>query len=320
MRLPEVALAAGLIACFTPAGAADYPNRPIRMIVAYSPGGTTDFNARAVGPRLSELLGQPVVVDNRPGAGSLIGTELVANATPDGYTLLMADTTYGIVPAVRAKLPFDVVKDFAPIMQVSRVANCLVVHPSVPVHSVKELVALAKSKPGRLTFGSGGVGTPLHLAGEQLKVAAHIDMTHVAYKGAAPATVALLGGQLTMVFPTLTVGLPHIKAGKLRALAVTTPQRVPALPEVPTFTEAGYPEVNATSWFALVAPAKTPQAVIDTLYGAMQKVMADPDVRRRFEAQHAEVIASSPEAFGKFLAAQIAQWKAVAKAGHIEVQ
>jgi tripartite-type tricarboxylate transporter receptor subunit TctC len=205
-------------------------------------------------------------------------------------------------------------------MQIISVANCLTVHPSVPARSVKELITLAKAKPGQLTFGSGGLGTPLHMGGEQLKVAANVDMTHVGYKGAAPAVVALLGGQLTMVFPTLTVGLPHIKAGKLRALAVTSAKRVPALPDVPTMTEEGYPKVNATSWFGLVAPVGTPDVLVDRLHRDMTKVMAAPDVRARFESQHAELIAGTPEGFRKFLAGEIAQWKAVARAANLKPQ
>jgi len=320
MHFIRLALIAACAAPQAGAAAEGFPARPIRMIVAYAPGGTTDFTARVVGPKLSEVLGQPVVIDNRPGAGSLIGTDIVAKAAPDGHTLLMADTTFGIVPAVRASMPFDVVRDFKPIMQIISVANCLTVHPSVPARSVSELIALAKAKPGQLTFGSGGLGTPLHMAGEQLKVAADVDMTHVGYKGAAPAVVALLGGPLTMVFPRLTVGLPHIRAGKLRALGVTSAKRAPALPDVPTMTEAGYPKVNATSWFGLVAPAGTSNALVERLHRDMVTVMAMPDVRTRFQSQHAEIIASTPQGFRAFLSGEIAQWKAVAKAANIKPQ
>jgi tripartite-type tricarboxylate transporter receptor subunit TctC len=300
--------------------AADYPTRPIRMVVAYSPGGTTDFTARVVATRLGELLGQTIVVDNRPGAGSILGTDLVAKGTPDGYTLLMADTTFGIIPAIYAKLPFNVQKDFATISQIMSVPNALVVYPSVPAHSVRELVELAKAKPGRLTFGSGGVGTPLHMAGEQLKVAAGIDMLHVPHKGAAPAMVSLLGGQITMVFPTLTLAVPQVRSGKVRALAVTSAKRVAALPETPTMREAGYPAVNATSWFGLVAPVRVPQAIRARISAATAKVVAMPEVRARIEAQYGEVIGSSPAEFAKFVAAEIANWTRVAKAGNIKAQ
>jgi tripartite-type tricarboxylate transporter receptor subunit TctC len=319
MRIVNL-VAAGMLLGAQATHAQNYPNRAIRMVVAYAPGGTTDFTARVIGPKLAEALGQQVVIDNRGGAGSLIGTDLVAKAGADGYTLLMADTAFGIVPALYAKLPFDVQKDFAPVMQIISMPNCLVVHPSLPVKSVKELVALARTRPGQLTFGSGGVGTPLHMGGEQLKVAAKIDIVHVPYKGAAPAMSDLVGGQLAMVFPTMTLGVPQIKAGKLRALAVTSARRTKALPEVPTMSEAGFPAVNATSWFGLAAPARTPRAVIDRLHAEMVKIVAMPDVRERFEAQHAEIVGGTPDAMAKFVASEIAQWTTVAKAGNIKAE
>ncbi len=302
------------------AWAADYPTRPIRMVVAYAPGGTTDFTARVTAPKLTELLGQTVVVDNRPGAGSILGSDVVAKGTPDGYTLLMADTAFGIIPAIYDKLPFNMQKDFATISQIMSVPNALVVHPSVSARSVKELVELAKSKPGQLTFGSGGVGTPLHMAGEQLKVAAGVNMLHVPHKGAAPAMVSLLGGEITMVFPTLTLAVPQVKAGKVRALAVTSARRVAIFPDVPTTAEAGYAAVNATSWFGLVAPAKVPKAVLGRINAETAKVVKMSDVRERIEAQHGEVIGSTPADFSKFIAAEIANWTKVAKAGNIRAQ
>ncbi len=300
--------------------AADYPIRPIRMVVAYAPGGTTDFTARVTAPKLTELLGQTVVVDNRPGAGSILGTDVVAKGTPDGYTLLMADTTFGIIPAIYAKLPFNVQKDFATISQIMSVPNALVVHPSVAARNVKELVELAKAKPGQLTFGSGGVGTPLHMAGEQLKVAAGVNMLHVPHKGAAPAMASLLGGQITLVFPTLTLAVPQVKAGKVRALAVTNAKRAAAFPDVPTMGEAGYAAVNATSWFGLVAPAQAPKHILTRISAETSKVVKMPDVRERIEAQHGEVIGSSPSEFAKFVAGEIANWSKVAKAGNIKAE
>ncbi len=306
-----------LVFLSTAAWAADYPVRPIRMVVAYAPGGTTDFTARVIAPKLTDLLGQTVVVDNRPGAGSIIGTELVAKGTPDGYTLLMADTTYGIIPAIYRKLPFNVQKDFATISQIMSVPNALVVHPSVAAKSVRELVALAKAKPGELTYGSGGVGTPLHMAGEQLKLAAGVNLLHVPHKGAAPAMVSLLGGQITMVFPTLTLAVPQVKAGKLRGLAVTSAKRAAAFPDMPTMAEAGFAAVNATSWFGLVAPAQVPKAILDRIGSETAKVVKMPDVRERIEAQHGVVIGSTPGEFAKFVAGEIAGWTRVAKAGNI---
>ena len=300
--------------------AADYPTRPIRMVVAYAPGGTTDFTARVVAPKLTELLGQTVVVDNRPGAGSILGTDLVAKGTPDGYTIMMADTTYGIIPAIYAKLPFDVQKDFATISQIMTVPNALVVHPSVAARSVKELVELARSKPGQLTFGSGGVGTPLHMAGEQLKVAAGINMLHVPHKGAAPAMASLLGGQITLVFPTLTLAVPQVKSGKLRGFAVTSAKRAAAFPDMPTMSEAGYAAVNATSWFGLVAPARAPRPILNRLGAETAKVVKLADVRERIESQHGEVVGSTPTEFAKFVSAEIASWTRVAKAGNIKAE
>jgi tripartite-type tricarboxylate transporter receptor subunit TctC len=295
-----------------------YPTRSVRLVVAYAAGGTTDFTARVVAPKLTEALGQPFVVDNRGGAGSVIGTDIVAKAPPDGYTLLLADTAFGIVPALYSKLAFNVQKDFVPVTQIIGVANVLVVHPSLPVKSMKELIALARDKPGQLTFGSGGVGTPLHMAGEQLKLAAKIDIVHVAYKGAAPAMTELIGGQLSMIFPTMTLGVPHIKAGKLRALAVTSAGRAPALPDTPTTAEAGYANVNATSWFGLVAPAGTPKPVLERLHAEMMKIVKLPDVRERFAVQQAEVVGSTPAEFERFIAREIANWTAVARAGNIK--
>lgn len=297
--------------------AADYPSRPIRLVVAYAPGGTTDFAARVTAPKLGELLGQTVVVDNRPGAGSIIGTDLVAKGAADGYTLLMADTAFGIVPAIYAKLPFNVQKDFVAITQVMSVPNALVVHPAVAARTVKDVVDLAKAKPGQLTFGSGGVGTPLHMAGEQLKVAAGINMLHVPHKGAAPAMTSLLGGQITMVFPTLTLAVPQVRTGKVRALAVTSARRVPGLPDVPTTAEAGYPAVDATSWFGLVAPAQTSKAILGRLNAETAKVLKLADVRERIEAQQGDVVGSTPADFTKFIAAEIGNWTKVAKAGNI---
>lgn len=300
------------------AWAADYPTRPIRMVVAYAPGGTTDFAARVTAPKLGELLGQTVVVDNRPGAGSILGTDLVAKGAPDGYTLLMADTAFGITPAIYDKLPFNAQKDFATISQIMSVGNALVVHPAVAARSVRDVVELAKAKPGQLTYGSGGVGTPLHMAGEQLKVAAGINMLHVPHKGAAPAMASLLGGQITMVFPTLTLAVPQVKSGKLRVLAVTNAKRVASLPDTPTMAEAGYPAVNATSWFGLVAPARVSKAIQGRIAGEVAKVVLMPDVRERIDAQQGEVVGSTPAEFAQFVATEIGNWTKIAKAGNIK--
>ncbi|MGH8634335.1 MAG: tripartite tricarboxylate transporter substrate binding protein [Burkholderiales bacterium] len=295
---------------------AQYPERPIRLIVSYPPGGGTDVTARAIAPRLSELLGRQVLIDNRPGAGSTIGTDLVAKAAPDGYTLHMTDTTFGIIPGLYAKLPFDALRDFQPVTQVTSVPVGMVVHPSLPARSAKELVALARAKPGALNFGSGGVGTPVHMAGELLKLAAKIDIVHIPYKGAGPAFSDLIGGHFHLMFPTLQSAVPHIKSGRLRLIGLTTEKRSSAFPDTPTLGEAGYPGVLATAWFGIQAPKATPQSVVARLHAETIKVLREPTVRQRFETEGADVIGSSPDQFSAFIAIEIAKWtKVVADAG-----
>ncbi|HEV7393577.1 MAG TPA: tripartite tricarboxylate transporter substrate binding protein [Burkholderiales bacterium] len=295
-----------------------FPTKPIRLLVPYAPGGTTDFAARVVGTKLTEMLGQTVVVDNRPGAGSIVGTDAAAKSNADGYTIVMVDTGFSITPALYAKLPFDAVRDFTPITEVIRVSNWLVINPSVPAKSVSDLVALAKAKPGQLTFGSGGVGSPFHMAGEQLKLAAKIDITHVPYKGGGPAISDLIGGQITMAFPTMAVALPLVNGGKLRALAVVAPKRAPVLPDIPTIAEAGVPGVTLSSWYGVLAPAKLPKPLVDKLYGEIMRALEAPDVRKRFSTQSAEVIGSSPAQFRKLIESEITTWRDVAKAGGIK--
>jgi tripartite-type tricarboxylate transporter receptor subunit TctC len=299
---------------------AEYPERPVRLIVSYPPGGGTDVTARAMAPKLSEFLGRQILIDNRPGAGSTIGTDLVAKAVPDGYTLHMTDTTFGIIPGLYAKLPFDAVRDFQPVVQVTSVPVGMVVHPSLPVRSPKELVALAKAKPGALNFGSGGVGTPVHMAGELLKLAARIDIVHIPYKGAGPAFTDLMGGHFHLMFPTLQSAVPHIKSGRLRLIGLTTEKRSSAFPDTPTLGEAGYPGVLATAWFGIQAPKATPQAIVARLHAETIKVLQDPGVRQRFEAEGADVIGSSPEQFSAFIANEIAKWTKVVKDAGIKAE
>jgi tripartite-type tricarboxylate transporter receptor subunit TctC len=306
--------------CVGTALAQSYPDRPIRLVVAFAPGGGTDVAARTITPKLSELLGKQIVVDNRPGAASTLGTDLVAKAPPDGYTLLMSDTTFGIVPALYPKLNYDAERDFAPITQVISVPGVLVVHPSVQATNVRELVALARSHPGQLNFGSGGVGTPVHMAGELLKIAAKVDIVHVPYKGAGPALTDLLGGHFQMMFPTLQSVMPHIKAGRLRALAVTTEKQTPALPGVPTMAEAGVPGVVAVAWFGMHAPRATPQSIVTRLHGDAVKAIEDPTIKNRFAAEGAEVVGSSPRDFAKFVSAEITKWKRVVKDAGIKAE
>lgn len=306
--------------CAAAVFAQSYPERPIRMIVSFPPGGGTDVTARITAPRLTELLGRQIVIDNRPGAGSAIGTELVAKATPDGYTVLMADTTFGIIPGLYPKLPFDALRDFQPVSQYTSVPVGLVVHPSVAAQSVKELVALARAKPRTINFGSGGVGTPVHLAGELLKLSARIDIVHIPYKGAGPAFTDLLGGHLQMMFPTLQSAVPHIKTGKLRLLALATPKRSPVFADTPTIEESGVPGVVAMAWYGLSAPRATPRAVIARLHAESVKALQDPAVRQRFVSDGAEVVASTPEQFATFIADEIAKWTKVVRDAGVKVE
>jgi tripartite-type tricarboxylate transporter receptor subunit TctC len=297
-----------------------YPERPIRLVVAFPPGGSTDVTARLITPKLSELLGKQIIVDNRPGAASTLGTDLVAKASPDGYTLLMSDTTFGIVAALYEKLPYDAERDLAPVSQVISVPAVLVVHPALPVKSVKELIALAKAKPGELNFGSGGVGTPVHMAGELLKLAAHINIVHIPYKGAGPALSDLLGGHFQMMFPTLPSVIPYIQSRKLRALAVTSSKRSAAFPSLPTMAEAGVPGVATVAWFGMHAPAATPRPIIEKLHAETAKALQDPMVKSRFASDGADIIGSLPAEFAKFVSGEIAQWRKVVKQAGIKAE
>jgi len=299
------------------AALAQYPERPIRLIVSYPPGGGTDVTARAIVPRFIELLGRQVVIDNRPGAGSAIGTDLVAKAAPDGYTLLMSDTTFGIIPGLYPKLPFDALKDFQPVTQVSSVPIGLVVNAAVPAKSVKDLLALARAKPGGLNFGSGGVGTPVHMAGELLKLRANLQIVHIPYKGAGPAFIDLLGGQFQMMFPTLQSAVPHINSGRLRLLALTTEKRAAAFGDTPTMEEAGVPGVVAVAWFGIHAPRATPKAIVARLHADAVRVMQDPAIRQRFAVEGADIVAGTPAEFSSFVANEIAKWTKVVKEGGI---
>ena len=306
--------------CVTSFACAAYPDRPIRLIVSYPPGGGTDVTARQIVPMLSERLGKQVVIDNRSGAGSTLGTNLAAKATPDGYTLLMSDTTFGIVPGLYPKLPYDALRDFAPVTQITSVPVALVVHPSVAASSVKELVALARAKPGALNFGSGGVGTPVHMAGELLMVQANIKMLHIPYKGAGPAFADLLGGQFQLMFPTLQSVVPHVKSGRVRLIAMTTEKRSPAFPDVPTVEESGIPGVIAVAWFGIHAPAGTPKAIIARLHDEAVKVVREPSIRERFLADGADPVGSTPDQFHKFVANEIDKWTKVVKASGIKAE
>ena len=291
---------------------AAWPERPITLVVPYTPGGVTDALARNVAKALGERLAQPVVVENRAGGGANIGAALVAQAKADGYTLLMGSAaTHAINASLYKKLSYDHIKDFAPISFVAQVPNVLVVHPSVPANNVKELIAYAKSHPGRLNFGSSGAGGTIHLSGELFKSMAGVQMTHVAYKGSAPAVNDLLGGQTQVMFDSSVV--PHVKAGKLRALGVTSAKRSSALPDVPTIAEAGLPGYEATAWFGILAPAGTPEAVVTKLNAEISAVLRDPAILKWMEGQGFEVAGGSPADFAAHIRKETAKWARVVK-------
>jgi tripartite-type tricarboxylate transporter receptor subunit TctC len=282
-----------------------FPSRPIRIVVPFAAGGATDLIARVVGQKLTESLGQAVVVENRPGASGMIGADLVAKAPPDGYTLLMASTAeIAINPSLYSKMSYDPQKDLAPITLAGVTPLILVVNPASPLHSVADIVKEAKAHPGTISFASAGNGSVQHLSGELVKVLTSTDMVHVPYKGAAPALTDVLSGQVTMFFSGMPPAMPHVKSGKLRALAVTTPKRSPAAPDVPTMAEAGVQGFDISNWFGLLAPAGTPPGILDKLHDEAVKALMQPTVKERLAEQGAEVVADSREHFGAFIKAE----------------
>ncbi|OGA11378.1 MAG: LacI family transcriptional regulator [Betaproteobacteria bacterium RIFCSPLOWO2_02_FULL_65_20] len=297
------------------AGAQGYPTKPVHMVVPYPAGGYYDLLARVIGAKLGETWGQPVVVENRVGANGMVGTDFVAKGAADGYTILMGGIgPFGISPSLYRKMAYDPVRDFAPVIHVASAPNVLVVHPSVTANSVKELIALALANPGKLTFSSAGSGSSQHLSGEMMKTMAGVNMTHVPYKGSAPSVTAVLGGQVSLLFGTMADVMAHIRAGKVRALAVTSAKRIPALPEVPTMVEAGIPGYEATAWFGVFAPAATPGDIVVKLNRDIARILEMPDVLARISLQgSAEIIGGSPEQYGSFVRAEIAKWAKVVK-------
>jgi tripartite-type tricarboxylate transporter receptor subunit TctC len=286
-----------------------YPTRPIRLVVPFSAGaGVTDIMARLVGQHLSASIGQQVVIDNRPGAGGIPGTEVVSRAAPDGYTLLMTNVALAVNPFLYPKLPYDAAKDFMPVTMVNSAPLLLVVHPSIAARSVKELVAYAKSHPGLLNYGSGGVGSTPHLSGELFKSLAGIDVVHVPYKGGAPALTDLVGGQLSFMIENMPGTMPFVKGGKLRALAITSPKRSPLEPALPTMAEAGVPGYEVIGWNGLVAVKGTPPAIVARLHTEVAGILRTPEVRQRLAALGAEPVGNTPDEFGAFIKAEIARW------------
>jgi tripartite-type tricarboxylate transporter receptor subunit TctC len=310
--------AALLVAGSSNAAEPRYPLRPVRIIVPQSAGGSTDLVARAVAQRLGEALKENVVVENRPGAGSLHGTEAVAKSAPDGHTLLVVAASFTINPSLRKSLPFDPVRDFAPVSQLVTLPHILVVHPSLPVKSVKELVALAKAKPGQLNFGSSGIATSTHLAAELFMHHADIKMVNVPYKGGAPGMTALLSGEVHLYFATISTALPHIKAGKLRPLGVTSAKRSTAAPEFPTIAEAGVRGYQHQSWVGMLAPAKTPRPVVTRLNAEVVRIVQTPDMKTLLLREGLEAAGDTPEEFEKDIKDEIAKWQKLTKAAGIK--
>jgi tripartite-type tricarboxylate transporter receptor subunit TctC len=307
-------LAAALV-CVTAAHAQPaYPQKPIRLVAPFAPGGGTDILARLIGQKASEMLGQQIIVDNRGGAGGTIGTEIAAKAPPDGYTLILVSASHAINPGLYPKLPYDSVSDFAPITQIATSPGILVVNPSLPVKSVKDLIALARAKPGQVNYASAGSGTPPHLAGELFKVMAKIDMVHVPYKGNAPAFADVIGGQVSLIFPTMPSAMPFIKSARLRPLGVTSAKRSPAAPDIPTIAESGLPGYEATSWYGILAPARTPAQIVARLHEVLVAVIAAPDMKDKLAAQGLDPVGNTPQQFAAVIKSEIAKWVKVVKA------
>lgn len=308
-------LCAALAAALPAAQAQQYPSRPVRFVVPFAPGGSVDTLARTIGPKLADALGQQVVVDNRPGGNGDIGMIIVAKAPADGYTLLLGYiANLAIAPSLYAKLPFDPQKDYAPITQIATSPNVLTAHPSVPAKNLQELIALAKTKPGAVNFASTGVASVGHLTGELLNSLAGIKMTHVPYKGGGQAIIDLVGGHVQVMFSGFSAAMPHIKSGKIRALAVTGAARSPALAEVPTIAEQGFPGVEATAWYGMLAPTGTPTVVVTRVHGEVVKILKLPDVTQRLGGLGFEIAGSTPEQFGAYIRSETKKWEKVVKA------
>ncbi len=311
-----LALLSGLAAA---AHAQAWPTKPIRYIVPFPPGGATDILARSIAEKLGPALGQPVIVENRAGAAGNVGTELAAKAAPDGYTILMVTVAQSISETLYAKLAYNLMRDLTPVILVARVPNVMVVHPSVPARSVKEFIDYAKANPGKINFASSGSGTSIHMSGELFKLLTGVDIVHVPYKGSALALTDLIGGQVSVMFDNLPPSMPHIRGGKLRALAITTTTRYPTLPDLPTMVEAGVPGYESSSWFGIMAPTGTPKDIVARLNAEVRKIMALPEVRERFDQQGAIASPGSPEDFDAFIRAEIAKWGKVVKASGAKV-
>jgi tripartite-type tricarboxylate transporter receptor subunit TctC len=303
-----------------PATAQDFPAGPMRMILGFAPGGSTDLVARVLAQKMAENWNQQVVVDNRPGANGMIGADLVAKATPNGHTLLLSSIGPMAINASLYKMPYDIVKDFAPITYTGNVTNLLVVHPGVAAANINELVALAKAQPGKLTFGSSGSGGAPHMAVELFKILAKVDVVHVPFKGGGPAMASLVGGQISGSFASMPSSIPFVRTGKLRALAVTAPKRSPAAPEVPTVSESGIPGFSVLDWQGMFTTAKTPAAVVGKLNAEIRRALTLPDVIEKLGTAGVEIQTTSPEEWGRFVQSEIEKWAKVVKTASIKLE
>lgn len=312
-------LAAIALACLAAAASAQtYPVKPIRLVVGFTPSGGVDINARLLAPKLTEYLGQQVIVENRPGAGTNIANELVAKSPPDGYTVMVTSPTIALSPVLYANLQFDSLKDFAPVARLASIENVMLVHPNVPAKTLKEFIALARSRPGKLNYGSGGAGTTNHLANELLKSLEKINMVHVPYKGATLATTALMGGEVDEVILAVAPALPFIRSGRVRPIVVLSEKRVPTLPDVPTSKEAGYPNFRMSIWYAMFVPAGTPHEIVTHLYREAEKALKDPELLRHMSNAGMDPWLGTPDELGALLKSEIARYTKIAAAAGLK--
>jgi tripartite-type tricarboxylate transporter receptor subunit TctC len=314
------AAAVAFVVCAATCLAQSYPTRPVRIVAPSSPGGTSDFLARLVAQKLTDAFGQQFVVENRPGASSMVGADAVARSTPDGYTLLLSPAALVINPSMYAKVPFDAKRDLAAVTLIAEGGNVLVCHPSLPVRNVKELIALAKARPGSLVAASPGIGGSPHMSAELFKLMAGVDILVVSYKGAGPGAVALLSGEVSLMFTTPPTAMGHIRAGKMRPLAVTTTRRIPALTDVPTIAEAALPGYEVTQWFGLLVAAGTPAAIVERLNRELVRALRTPELKERFAAEGLEPVGNTPAEFASFIHAELDKWAKVIRAAGIKPQ
>jgi tripartite-type tricarboxylate transporter receptor subunit TctC len=318
MKTTLACAALSALAVAVPAAAQTFPNKPIRLVVPFAAGGPGDFVARLIAPKMTETLGQTVVVDNRGGANGIIATETIAKAAPDGYSLLIISAGFTVNATLYTKLPYDPLKDFAPISLANSGPAIVVVNPNVPVKSIKDLIAYAKTQQGKINYASSGIGAPSHLAVELFKTMTGTEMAHIAYKGMAPGMVDLIAGQVQVAFPTISAALSHVRTGRLRGLAVTSSQRSPAATELPTISEAGVPGYEASNWYGVAAPAGTPRAIIMRLHNDMAKAIATTDVKEKMLAQGMDAVSRTPDEFSAYIKSEIGKWAKVIKAAGVK--